>query len=131
MGGHAKESIEKVVEFLYELYTCERAPTVHPKKAVEILENLDKSLKPTEVISKVLDNAKLDEKITPADFVRYSSRMETEFAERGVKTTMSEYARHTDAVFGNTLLILTNNIKTQFKDGTDFINTHKMSHILV
>lgn len=32
MGGHDKEAIEMVVEFLYGLYTCERAPTVHPKK---------------------------------------------------------------------------------------------------
>ncbi|WDZ71844.1 hypothetical protein PWW31_12105 [Vibrio harveyi] len=66
MGGHDKEAIEMVVEFLYGLYTCERAPTVHPKKAVEILDNLDKSLTPNEVISKVVDNAKLDEQITPS-----------------------------------------------------------------
>ncbi len=129
MGGHDKEAIEMVVEFLYGLYTCERAPTVHPKKAVEILDNLDKSLTPNEVISKVVDNAKLDEQITPAEFVTYSRKMEKEFAERGVKTTMCEYARHTDAVFGNTITILTNSVKKKFADGTDFVNTHKMSHI--
>ncbi|HDM8196125.1 TPA: hypothetical protein P0E36_002262 [Vibrio harveyi] len=129
MGGHGKEAIEMVVEFLYGLYTCERAPTVHPKKAVEILDNLDKSLTPNEVISKVVDNAKLDEQITPAEFVTYSRKMEKEFAERGVKTTMCEYARHTDAVFGNTITILTNSVKKKFADGTDFVNTHKMSHI--
>ncbi|ENC6710141.1 hypothetical protein [Vibrio harveyi] len=129
MGGHDKEAIEMVVEFLYGLYTCERAPTVHPKKAVEILDNLDKSLTPNEVISKVIDNAKLDEQITPAEFVTYSRKMEKEFAERGVKTTMCEYARHTDAVFGNTITILTNSVKKKFADGTDFVNTHKMSHI--
>ncbi|HHP0466109.1 TPA: hypothetical protein ACRZZI_003746 [Vibrio harveyi] len=129
MGGHDKEAIEMVVEFLYGLYTCERAPTVHPKKAVEILDNLDKSLTPNEVISKVVDNAKLDEQITPAEFVTYSRKMEKEFAERGVKTTMCEYARHTDAVFGNTITILTNSVKKKFVDGTDFVNTHKMSHI--
>lgn len=65
---------------------------------MEILDNLDKSLTPNEVISKVVDNAKLDEQITPAEFVTYSRKMEKEFAERGVKTTMCEYARHTDAV---------------------------------
>ncbi|EKO3821006.1 hypothetical protein NTH40_002552 [Vibrio harveyi] len=129
MGGHDKEAIEMVVEFLYGLYTCERAPTVHPKKAVEILDNLDKSLTPNEVISKVVDNAKLDEQITPAEFVTYSRKMEKEFAERGVKTTMCEYARYTDAVFGNTITILTNSVKKKFADGTDFVNTHKMSHI--
>ncbi|EKY4196933.1 hypothetical protein RCQ53_004243 [Vibrio harveyi] len=129
MGGHDKEAIEMVVEFLYGLYTCERAPTVHPKKAVEILDNLDKSLTPNEVISKVVDNAKLDEQITPAEFVTYSRKMEKEFAERGVKTTMCEYARHTDAVFGNTITILTNSVKKKFADGADFVNTHKMSHI--
>ncbi|EKO3863713.1 hypothetical protein JFR02_002863 [Vibrio harveyi] len=129
MGGHDKEAIEMVVEFLYGLYTCERAPTVHPKKAVGILDNLDKSLTPNEVISKVVDNAKLDEQITPAEFVTYSRKMEKEFAERGVKTTMCEYARHTDAVFGNTITILTNSVKKKFADGTDFVNTHKMSHI--
>ncbi|EKO3805770.1 hypothetical protein NTE05_003006 [Vibrio harveyi] len=129
MGGHDKEAIEMVVEFLYGLYTCERAPTVHPKKAVEILDNLDKSLTPNEVISKVVDNAKLDEQIAPAEFVTYSRKMEKEFAERGVKTTMCEYARHTDAVFGNTITILTNSVKKKFADGTDFVNTHKMSHI--
>ncbi|MCQ9075044.1 hypothetical protein [Vibrio harveyi] len=129
MGGHDKEAIEMVVEFLYGLYTCERAPTVHPKKAVEILDNLDKSLTPNEVISKVVDNAKLDEQITPAEFVTYSRKMEKGFAERGVKTTMCEYARHTDAVFGNTITILTNSVKKKFADGTDFVNTHKMSHI--
>lgn len=129
MGGHDKEAIEMVVEFLYGLYTCERAPTVHPKKAVEILDNLDKSLTPNEVISKVVDNAKLDEQITPAEFVTYSRKMEKEFAERGVKTTMCEYAHHTDAVFGNTITILTNSVKKKFADGTDFVNTHKMSHI--
>ncbi|MHA2861368.1 hypothetical protein [Vibrio harveyi] len=129
MGGHDKEAIEIVVEFLYGLYTCERAPTVHPKKAVEILDNLDKSLTPNEVINKVVDNAKLDEQITPAEFVTYSRKMEKEFAERGVKTTMCEYARHTDAVFGNTITILTNSVKKKFADGTDFVNTHKMSHI--
>ncbi|WP_199479761.1 hypothetical protein [Vibrio harveyi] len=129
MGGHDKEAIEMVVEFLYGLYTCERAPTVHPKKAVEILDNLDKSLTPNEVISKVVDNAKLDEQITPAEFVTYSRKMEKVFAERGVKTTMCEYARHTDAVFGNTITILTNSVKKKFADGTDFVNTHKMSHI--
>ncbi|MHA2687513.1 hypothetical protein [Vibrio harveyi] len=129
MGGHDKEAIEMVVEFLYGLYTCERAPTVHPKKAVENLDNLDKSLTPNEVISKVVDNAKLDEQITPAEFVTYSRKMEKEFAERGVKTTMCEYARHTDAVFGNTITILTNSVKKKFADGTDFVNTHKMSHI--
>ncbi|WP_199450066.1 hypothetical protein [Vibrio harveyi] len=129
MGGHDKEAIEMVVEFLYGLYTCERAPTVRPKKAVEILDNLDKSLTPNEVISKVVDNAKLDEQITPAEFVTYSRKMEKEFAERGVKTTMCEYARHTDAVFGNTITILTNSVKKKFADGTDFVNTHKMSHI--
>ncbi|MBY6236858.1 hypothetical protein KUV99_11875 [Vibrio harveyi] len=129
MGGHDKEAIEMVVEFLYGLYTGERAPTVHPKKAVEILDNLDKSLTPNEVISKVVDNAKLDEQITPAEFVTYSRKMEKEFAERGVKTTMCEYARHTDAVFGNTITILTNSVKKKFADGTDFVNTHKMSHI--
>ncbi|HGY9588443.1 TPA: hypothetical protein ACOJP0_001218 [Vibrio harveyi] len=129
MGGHDKEAIEMVVEFLYGLYTCERAPTVHPQKAVEILDNLDKSLTPNEVISKVVDNAKLDEQITPAEFVTYSRKMEKEFAERGVKTTMCEYARHTDAVFGNTITILTNSVKKKFADGTDFVNTHKMSHI--
>ncbi|MCG9611969.1 hypothetical protein L1D41_20220 [Vibrio harveyi] len=129
MGGHDKEAIEMVVEFLYGLYTCERAPTVHPKKAVEILDNLDKSLTPNEVISKVVDNAKLDEQITPAEFVTYSRKMEKEFAERGVKTTMCEYARHTDAVFGNAITILTNSVKKKFADGTDFVNTHKMSHI--
>ncbi|CAH1207076.1 conserved hypothetical protein [Vibrio harveyi] len=129
MGGHDKEAIEMVVEFLYGLYTCERAPTVHPKKAVEILDNLDKSLTPNEVISKVVDNAKLDEQITPAEFVTYSRKMEKEFAEGGVKTTMCEYARHTDAVFGNTITILTNSVKKKFADGTDFVNTHKMSHI--
>ncbi|EMB9230380.1 hypothetical protein [Vibrio harveyi] len=129
MGGHDKEAIEMVVEFLYGLYTCERAPTVHPKKAVEILDNLDKSLTPNEVINKVVDNAKLDEQITPAEFVTYSRKMEKEFAERGVKTTMCEYARHTDAVFGNTITILTNSVKKKFADGTDFVNTHKMSHI--
>ncbi|WP_079325489.1 hypothetical protein [Vibrio sp. L85] len=129
MGGHDKEAIEMVVEFLYGLYTCERAPTVHPKKAVEILDNLDKSLTPNEVISKVVDNAKLDEQITPAEFVTYSRKMEKEFAERGVKTTMCEYPRHTDAVFGNTITILTNSVKKKFADGTDFVNTHKMSHI--
>ncbi|WP_029788123.1 hypothetical protein [Vibrio harveyi] len=129
MGGHDKEAIEMVVEFLYGLYTCERAPTVHPKKAVEILDNLDKSLTPNEVISKVVDNAKLDEQITPVEFVTYSRMMEKEFAERGVKTTMCEYPRHTDAVFGNTITILTNSVKKKFADGTDFVNTHKMSHI--
>ncbi|WP_227741135.1 MULTISPECIES: hypothetical protein [Vibrio] len=129
MGGHDKEDIETVVEYLYEMYTCERAPTVHPKKAVEVLENLDKSLKPADVISEVTSNSKLNEKITPADFVTYSRRMEKGFAERGVKTTMCEYARYTDVVFGNNIAVLTTKVKTGFRSGTDFVNTHKMSHI--
>ncbi|MEZ8720162.1 hypothetical protein AB6D66_03720 [Vibrio pomeroyi] len=128
MGGHEKDSIEMIVEFLYGLYTCERAPTVHPKKAVEILNSLDESLSPTEVVSEVVGNAKLNEKITPAQFVTYSRMMEKKFAERGVKTTMSEYARHTDSVFGNTIATITNGTKTKFVDGKDFVNNHKMSH---
>ena len=55
--------------------------------------------------------------------------MEKKFAERGVKTTTSEYARHTDAVFGNTIATITNGTKTKFKDGADFVNNHKMSHL--
>ncbi len=129
MGGHNKEDIETVVEYLYEMYTCQRPPTVHPKKAVEVLESLDKSLSPADVISAVTSNSKLDEKITPADFVTYSRKMEQGFAERGVKTTECEYARHTDVVFGNNIAVLTTKVKTGFRSGTDFVNTHKMSHI--
>ena len=129
MGGHEKESIEMIVEFLYGFYTCERAPEVHPKKAVEILNNLDESLLGTDVVNEVVSNAKLNEKITPAEFVTYSRMMEKKFAERGVKTTMSEYARHTDSVFGNTIATITNGTKTKFKDGADFVDNHKMSHL--
>ncbi|WP_017021156.1 hypothetical protein [Aliivibrio logei] len=129
MGGHEKDAIEMVVEFLYGMYTCDKTATVHPKKAVEILDNLDKSLMPNEVISRVVENAKLHERITPADFAMYSCKMEKAFAERGVTTPMCEYARHTDAVFGNIITILTNSVKKKFEDGTDFVNTHKMSHI--
>lgn len=126
MGGHLKENLATNVEILYDMYT--RPSGLNPIKAVEILENLDGSLTPAEVVASITGKAKAPGTISVEDFLVYSHKMEKLLAERGV-TRECEYARHIDSIFGNTIGYMVNNSKTKFVDGKDFINTHKGSHI--
>ncbi|EOX4259518.1 hypothetical protein ACPF3R_003371 [Vibrio cholerae] len=129
MGGYDKKDLEFMIDFIYDTYTCKGTASFHPKKAVEILEKLDSSLTPSEVIQAVKKGARHTEALTPEEFVQVTHKMEKLFANKGVTICMSEYARYTDSVFGHVLNPVAGRRTKFFENDKDFVNTHKMSHV--